>query len=106
MKTFVGSSPLALSSAVPATMDQEPAPDARRQMMLRGSIAGTLLQFAAPTIMVVIVQTLVSIRETYFVGFLETDSLAGVALILPVRRLHFSLSPLPAEPTSARGDLL
>jgi len=74
MKTFVGSSPLAMPSAVPATMGQEPATDPRRQMMPSGPIAGTLLQFAAPTIVVVIVQALVSIMETYFVGFLGTDA--------------------------------
>jgi Phage holin family (Lysis protein S) len=79
MKTFVGSSSLAMPSAVPATMHQEPAPDSRRQMMLSGPIAGTLLRFAAPTIVVVTVQAVVSVMETYFVGFLGTDALAGVA---------------------------
>jgi Na+-driven multidrug efflux pump len=92
MKTFVGSSPLALSSAVPATMDQEPAPDARRQMMLSGSIEGTLLRFAAPTIVVVTVQALVSVMETYFVGFLGTDALAGIVLVFPVLMLMQMMS--------------
>jgi hypothetical protein len=61
------------------------APDARTQAMLRGPIAATLLRFAAPTVLVVTIQALVSIMETYFVGILGTDALAGVALVFPVR---------------------
>jgi hypothetical protein len=40
MKTFIGSSPLDLSSAIPAIRDQAAA--SRQQMMLSGPIAGTL----------------------------------------------------------------
>jgi MatE len=90
MKTFVGSSPLDISSAAPATM--KPAPDPRQQMMLSGPIAGTLLRFAAPTIVVVTVQALVSVMETYFVGFLGTDALAGVAVVFPVIMLMQMMS--------------
>jgi putative MATE family efflux protein len=91
MKTFVGSSPLDISSAAPATM--KPAPDSRQQiMMLSGPIAGTLLRFAAPTIVVVTVQALVSVMETYFVGFLGTDALAGVAVVFPVIMLMQMMS--------------
>jgi hypothetical protein len=54
-----------------------PAPDARTQAMLRGPIGPTLLRFAAPTVLVVTIQALVSIMETYFVGILGTDALAG-----------------------------
>jgi len=50
-ENFIGSSPLDLSSAVAAVSDQ--AADSRQQMMLSGPIAGTLLRFAAPTIVVV-----------------------------------------------------
>jgi hypothetical protein len=42
-------------------MGQEPTTDARQQMMLSGPIAGTLLPFAAPTIVLVTVQALVSV---------------------------------------------
>jgi MATE family, multidrug efflux pump len=92
MKTFIGSSPLEISSAVPATMGEEPTVDARQQMMLSGPIAATLLRFAAPTIVVVTVQALVSVMETYFVGFLGTDALAGVALVFPVLMLMQMMS--------------
>jgi hypothetical protein len=40
MKTFIGSSPLDLSSAIPAIRDQAAA--SRQQMMLSAPIAGTL----------------------------------------------------------------
>ncbi len=77
MKTFVGPSPLAMSSAASATMGQEPAPDPRLQIMLNGPIAGTLLRFAAPTIVVVTV-TLhfggVQLRH-----FADILSVAGIA---------------------------
>src|SRR5262245_21021519 len=91
MKTFVGSSPLDISSAVPATLKL--APDSRLQrMMLSGPIAGTLLRFAARTIVVVTVHAFVSVMETYFVGFLGTDALAGVALVFPVLMLMQMMS--------------
>jgi Na+-driven multidrug efflux pump len=70
----------------------ERLPDPRRQMMLNGPIAGTLLRFAAPTIAVVTVQAFVSVMETYFVGFLGTDALAGVALVFPVLMLMQMMS--------------
>ena len=77
MKTFVGPSPLAMSSAASATMGQEPAPDPRLQIMLNGPIVGSLLRFAAPTIVVVMV-TLhfggVQLRH-----FADILSVAGIA---------------------------
>ena len=60
--------------------------------MLRGPIAATLLRFAAPTVLVVTIQALVSIMETYFVGILGTDALAGVALVFPVMMLMQMMS--------------
>jgi len=53
-ENFIGSSLLDLSSAIAAVRDQ--AADSRQQMMLSGPIAGTLLRFAAPTIVVVMVR--------------------------------------------------
>jgi Na+-driven multidrug efflux pump len=45
------------------------APDKRQELMLSDPIVRTLLRFAAPTIVVVTVQALVGVMETYFVGF-------------------------------------
>src|SRR5690348_12618678 len=50
-------------------------------------VIGPLLRLALPTIVVLVIQTLVSVAETYFVGYLGTDALAGVALVFPVLML-------------------
>src|SRR5215468_5298245 len=68
------------------------APEARREVMLSGPIVGTLLRLALPTIVVVTAQALVGVLETYFVGFLGTDALAGVALVFPVVMLMQMMS--------------
>jgi Na+-driven multidrug efflux pump len=60
--------------------------------MLEGPIVPALLKLAAPTLIVLVVQTLVSVAETYFVGFLGTDALAGVALVFPVLMLMTMMS--------------
>lgn len=68
------------------------AVDARRQAMLRGPIATTLVRFATPTVAVVTIQSLVVIMQTYFVGLLGTEALAGVALVFPVTMLMQMMS--------------
>ncbi|HEV8391664.1 MAG TPA: MATE family efflux transporter, partial [Dongiaceae bacterium] len=55
--------------------------------ILAGPITPTMLRLALPTIVVLVVQTLVGLAETYFVSFLGTDALAGVALVFPVLML-------------------
>ena len=67
----------------------------RRDMLdrlLSGPIIPTLLKLAAPTIIVLVVQTFVSVIETYYVSFLGTDALAGVALVFPVLMLMTMVS--------------
>ncbi|MFD1628120.1 MATE family efflux transporter [Azospirillum griseum] len=51
--------------------------------VLDGPIAPTMLRLAVPTILVLVLQTLVGVAETWFVSFLGTDALAGVALVFP-----------------------
>lgn len=55
--------------------------------VLDGPVAPAMLRLAVPTTLVLVVQTLVGVAETYFVGFLGTDALAGVALVFPVLML-------------------
>jgi putative MATE family efflux protein len=55
-------------------------------------VVGPLLRLAWPTVAVLVVQTLVSVIETYFVGHLGTDALAGVALVFPVLMLMTMMS--------------
>lgn len=60
--------------------------------ILAGPITPTMLRLALPTIVVLIVQTLVGVAETYFVSFLGTDALAGVTLVFPILMLMQMMS--------------
>jgi len=68
------------------------AASARRRSMLEGPILSTMLRLAAPTMIVLVVQTMVGIAETYFVSFLGTEALAGVALVFPALMLMQMMS--------------
>src|SRR5260221_2162885 len=66
--------------------------DAARIAILTGPILPTLLKQALPTMTVLLAQTAVNIAEAYYVGFLGTDALAGVALVFPVFMLMMMMS--------------
>jgi putative MATE family efflux protein len=66
--------------------------DARTVVLLEGPIAATLVKLAAPNILVNIAQSSIGLIETYFVGKLGTDALAGVALVFPVVMLTQMMS--------------
>src|SRR5215475_13064771 len=94
--------PSITSGALPndSASAQSALPDARSEApvshvfggLLAGPIIPTLLKLAAPTVVVLVVQTFVSVMETYFVGFLGKDALAGVALVFPVLMLMTMMS--------------
>jgi putative MATE family efflux protein len=63
-----------------------------REAMLSGPILSTLLKLALPTMVVLLAQTAVNIAEAYYVGFLGTDALAGVAMVFPVFMLMTMMS--------------
>ncbi|MBN9488108.1 MAG: MATE family efflux transporter [Alphaproteobacteria bacterium] len=63
-----------------------------RAAMLDGPIVPTLTRLALPTIGVMVAQTLVGVVETYYLGFLGTDALAGVALVFPIFMLMMTMS--------------
>ena len=60
--------------------------------LLQGPIAPQLIRLAWPILVVLAVQTLVSVAETYFVGFLGTDAIAGLALVFPLLMLMTMMS--------------
>ena len=60
--------------------------------LLQGPIARSLLGLAWPVLVVLALQTFVGIAETYFVSFLGTDALAGVALVFPLFMLMTMMS--------------
>jgi putative MATE family efflux protein len=65
---------------------------ARTRLLLEAPIAATLLRLAAPNVLVMLVQSSVGLIETYFVGQLGTDALAGVALVFPLVMLMQMMS--------------
>jgi putative MATE family efflux protein len=54
------------------------------QHLLTAPVLPLILQLAWPVIAVLLLQTLVGVAETFYVSFLGTDALAGVALVFPV----------------------
>jgi len=63
-----------------------------RSALLQGPIASQLLRLAWPVLVVLALQTFVGVAETWFVSFLGTDALAGVALVFPVFMLMAMMS--------------
>src|SRR3989475_3853676 len=66
--------------------------DPRTRVLLEGPTVSTLLRLATPNVLVMFVQASVGLIETYFVGKLGTDALAGVALVFPVLMLMQMMS--------------
>ena len=65
--------------------------DARAQL-LHGPILATILRLSVPNVALVCAQAGVNVAETYFVGRLGTDALAGVALVFPMVMLMQMMS--------------
>ena len=63
-----------------------------RSAILEAPIAPTLLRLAWPVLVVLATQTLVGIAETWFVSFLGTNAIAGVALVFPLFMLMTMMS--------------
>jgi Na+-driven multidrug efflux pump len=64
----------------------------RQRAMLVGPLLPTLLKLALPTVVVLVVQTLVGVTETWFVSFLGTEAIAGVSLVFPILMLMLMMS--------------
>jgi putative MATE family efflux protein len=66
--------------------------DPRTSALLEAPIAPTLLRLATPNMLVLVAQAAAGLIETYFIGKLGTDALAGVALVFPVVMLMQMMS--------------
>ena len=64
----------------------------RTRLLLEGPILATLLRLAAPNILVMLAQASVGLIESYFVGKLGTEALAGMALVFPLVMLMQMMS--------------
>jgi putative MATE family efflux protein len=84
--------PQSLTPPREAAAAQTPRYDPRTRALVEGAIVPTLLGLAAPNVLVMLAQTSVGLVETYFVGKLGTDALAGVALVFPVVMLMQMMS--------------
>jgi putative MATE family efflux protein len=60
------------------------AGSARMARLLDGPIIPTLLALAAPTTLVLTVQSTINLVETHFIGTLGTAPLAGAAIVFPI----------------------
>jgi len=67
----------AMPPAGPAAMDP------RTTVLLRGPIVATMLRMAWPNVIIMFAQAATGLIETYWVGRLGTDALAGMALVFP-----------------------
>jgi len=81
-----------LPAIVTAPAPDEPRYDARTRALIEGPIAATLIRMATPNTIVMFAQASVGLVETYFVGKLGTDPLAGVALVFPPMMLMQMMS--------------
>jgi putative MATE family efflux protein len=55
----------------------------RTRLLLQGPIVPTLLRMAWPNVLVMVAQAATGLIETFWVGRLGTDALAGMALVFP-----------------------
>ena len=87
--TAVSTEPALAAGTIAA---EKPRYDPRTRALIDGPIAATLIRLAAPNMLVMLAQTSVGLVETYFVGKLGTDPLAGVALVFPIVMLMQMMS--------------
>ena len=66
--------------------------DPRTRVLLEAPIASTLLRLAMPNVLIMLAQAAIGLVETYFIGKLGTDALAGVTLVFPVLMLMQMMS--------------
>jgi putative MATE family efflux protein len=66
--------------------------DPRTRLLLEAPIVPTLLRLAAPNVLIMLAQASAGLIETFFVGKLGTDALAGMALVFPVVMLMQTIS--------------
>jgi putative MATE family efflux protein len=66
--------------------------DARTRRLLESPIFGILVRLALPNITVMVAQAATGLIETYFIGRLGTDALAGVSMVFPAVMLMQMMS--------------
>ncbi|KQP15041.1 MATE family efflux transporter [Pseudorhodoferax sp. Leaf267] len=82
----------ALPSATAPGSKAAAAAQARSARLLHGPVLPTLLLLAAPNLIVMLSQAAANFLESYFVGLLGVDALAGAALVFPLVMLMQTMS--------------
>lgn len=74
---------MSTTTALPLPSPAADHRDQRTRRLLEAPIAPTLLRLAVPNVLVMVAQALAGLIETWFIGRLGTDALAGMALVFP-----------------------
>jgi putative MATE family efflux protein len=75
--------PIAADPVAAPAQAKPAAMDPRTRILLHGPIVPTLIRMAWPNVLVMGAQAATGLIETYWVGRLGTDALAGMALVFP-----------------------
>ena len=78
--------------AATPTVALRPAMDARTRLLLESPVLGLLVRLALPNMAVMLAQSATGLIETYFIGRLGTDALAGVSMVFPAVMLMQMMS--------------
>ena len=84
--------PASVTTPVGGASSTAPRAGASPNPLLDAPILATILRLTTPSLVLALFQTAVSIGDTYFVGRLGTDALAGLALAFPLVMLLQMLS--------------
>src|SRR2546427_8473801 len=85
------SHPVAVGGTLSEAEQSQPV-SARTRQLLEGAVVPTLLRLAAPNVLVMLLQALVSTLDGVFVGWLGGAALAGVSLVFPLIMLMQTMS--------------
>jgi putative MATE family efflux protein len=64
----------------------------RTRLILTGPVVPTLLRLAAPNVVVMMIQATMSAVDAFYLGWLGSDALAGIALVFPMSMLMLTMS--------------
>lgn len=78
--------------AAPGQTAAAAAASARSERLLRGPVLPTLVLLALPNLVVMLAQAAANFLESYFVGLLGVQALAGAALVFPLVMLMQTMS--------------
>jgi putative MATE family efflux protein len=82
-----------MTSIASAVTAHSPSPmAARTRRLLEAPVAPTLLRLAAPNVLVMVLQAVVTTMDAVFVGWLGAGALAGVSLVYPLVMLMQTMS--------------